>query len=69
MPATETNQALASSDARRLRRRANQIQRAIAAVQLAVDGLSGTDRLIVLNDALTEALREERQHDRLASVA
>lgn len=43
-------------NARRLRSRANQIQRAIAAIELAVDGLSHDDRLIALSFVVRGAL-------------
>ena len=41
---------------RSVRDRGNQMQRALAAVALAVDGLSSVDRLMVLNDALRQAV-------------
>jgi hypothetical protein len=46
-------------DARKTRARANQMQRAICAIDLAVDSLSVNDRLIVLNNALRNALDDQ----------
>jgi len=49
---------------RKLRSRANQMLRAVSAVHLAVDGLPSRDRLIVLNEALRDALDDdERERD------
>jgi hypothetical protein len=56
-------EAAASAERRRVRNRANQMQRALAAVHVAVDALSGTDRLVVLNEALSQALQEERERE------
>jgi hypothetical protein len=48
-------------DRRKVRDRLNQMQRAIACVALAVDGLSSRDRLVVLNEALRQALADDGQ--------
>ena len=53
---TRQTEAEASAERRRLRSRANQMQRAEAAVHLSVDALSPTDRLVVLNSCLRAAL-------------
>lgn len=45
-----------------IRKRAVQMQRALAAIELAIDGLPQTDRLIVLNAVLTEALARRPSH-------
>jgi hypothetical protein len=49
--------------AHRLRDIANQMQRAICAVELAVDALSPRDRLIVLNEALRNALDDRAMRE------
>jgi hypothetical protein len=46
----------ARAERRRLRSRANQLMRAEASVMLSVDALSPTDRLVVLNSCLRNAL-------------
>lgn len=51
----------AARERRLIRKRANQMQRALAAVLTDVDALGPTDRLIVLNDALVVALRDHRR--------
>jgi hypothetical protein len=48
----------AARSRRLLRARANQMQRALAAVTLSIDGLAPRDRVIVLNQALNEAIAE-----------
>jgi hypothetical protein len=53
---TRQSEAEARAERRRLRSRANQMQRAVAAVDLAVDALSAVDRLVVLNSCLRAAL-------------
>ena len=55
------SEAEASADRRRIRGRANQMQRALAAIHLATDSLSRTERLVVLNEALSEALQDARE--------
>jgi len=50
-----------SQDRRRVHSRVNQIQRAEAAVHLAVDGLGHIDRLMVLNNVLSEYLRDAHE--------
>jgi hypothetical protein len=51
------------------RRRVNQLQRAVAAVQLAVDGLAESDQLIVLHVVLSDTLRVARETERRVSRA
>jgi len=51
------------------RSRVNQLQRAVAAVQLAVDGLAESDQLIVLHVVLSDTLRVAREGDRRLSRA
>src|SRR5215813_11749021 len=48
----------APRERRALRSRVNQMQRALAAVYLAVDGLSPRDRVVVLHTALQESMNE-----------
>ena len=55
----ETEQASAR-ERRSVRHRANQIQRAISAVYLAVDGLETTDALIAINEVLVDKLGKRR---------
>jgi len=43
-----------------IRKRATQMQRAVAAIELAIDALSPIDQLIVLNSVLREALATRR---------
>jgi hypothetical protein len=54
---------------RLIRARAEKMQVALARVLTDVDALAPTDRLIVLNDALTDALREHRRHVRARTAA
>ena len=44
-----------------VRGRAEQIQRALAGIELMIDGLSPVDQLIALNEALSEKLRMARK--------
>ena len=46
-----------------VRKRADQIQRAVTAVHMAVDDLPSTDCLIALNEVLTAKLRQARLAD------
>jgi hypothetical protein len=53
---TRQPEAEARAERRRLRSRVNQLMRAEASVMLSVDALSTTDRLVVLNTCLRNAL-------------
>jgi hypothetical protein len=55
---TRQPEAEARAERRRLRGRVNQLMRAEASVMLSVDALSPTDRLVVLNTCLRNALED-----------
>jgi hypothetical protein len=56
----EAAEAEAAAERRRLRSRTNQMQRAEAGVHLMCDALSATDKLVVLNACLRDALDDSR---------
>lgn len=56
----------ASRDRRALRSRVNQMQRAIASIELSVDSLSPRDRVVVLHTALKDALAVLTERTRAA---
>jgi hypothetical protein len=55
----------AASDRHQARRLGNQVQRAMAAIALCVDGLPDRERLLVLNGALREAPDEAARRERM----
>jgi hypothetical protein len=57
---TERDSAAIETPSRQLRSKANQVQRAAAAVALAIDDPSGTDRLIVLSECIEDAMGARR---------
>ena len=57
MPFDET----AERNRRKLRGRCNQMERAVASVELSVDALPLRDRVIVLNSVLRDTLDDWRQ--------
>ena len=59
----------AALERRHVRDRANQIQRAIAAVYLAVDALPPTDQVLTLNVALRETLDRLDRHPLTGSAS
>jgi hypothetical protein len=61
---TRQTEAEARAERRRMRSRANQMQRAVAAVDLAVDALSAIDRLVLLNSCLRNALDDAARPSR-----
>jgi hypothetical protein len=64
------NDSAPARERRLVRDRANQIERAISAVYLAVDALSGTDRLIALHQVLSAELQNQRRRpDAMRRVA
>jgi hypothetical protein len=58
-----------AADRHAARRYGNQVQRAVAGVELQLTALSPRDRVIILNAALREALDEWQRTDRLRCLA
>jgi hypothetical protein len=56
----------AARERRRIHSRANQMQRAQAAVVLSLDALTVRERLVVLNELMTELLAAYREAQALA---
>jgi hypothetical protein len=62
----EVEQRAVARDRRVTRTRADRMQRALAGVELQIDGLRLVEQLVVLNTALSEKLRDAREAGVLA---